>query len=59
MGYTWAQFTHYLRLAKGRDADRLATQLVVTNHAYAGGDGARKLLDQLRRVADDANREGR
>lgn len=54
MGYTWAQFTQYLRLAQAREAERRAADLVVANHAFAGGDGAKKLLQDLHRRAGEA-----
>ena len=37
----------YLRQASAREAERLAAELVVTNLAFAGGDGATKLLKKL------------
>ncbi|GAB1388995.1 MAG: hypothetical protein AMXMBFR78_33810 [Rubrivivax sp.] len=52
MGYTWAQFATYLRLAQAREASARAADLVVANHAFAGGDGARKLLQDLQRRAE-------
>lgn len=54
MGYSWAQFTRYLRLARGREAERRALDLVVANHAFAGGERARQLLTSLHRKADGA-----
>jgi hypothetical protein len=54
MGYTWAQFTQYLRLANAREAERRAADLVVVNQAFAGGDSARKLLQDLHRRAEEA-----
>lgn len=56
MAYSWAQFTTYLRLAGARQARELATGLVLANQAYAGGEGATKLLKDLHRQADDAER---
>ena len=56
MGYTWAQFNVYLRLANARAARTLAADLVVANQAYAGGDGATKLLKDLHRQADNSER---
>lgn len=52
MGYTWAQFTQYLRLANAREARGLIADLVVANQAYAGGDTATKLLKDLNRQAE-------
>lgn len=52
MGYTWAQFTTYLRLSRRRAARDLVNDLVVANRAHAGGDDANKLLDQLKREAE-------
>lgn len=52
MGYTWAQFRTYLRLAQQREAERRATDLIVANHANAGGDAATQLLRSLRAAAD-------
>ena len=49
MGYTWAQFTAYLRLAKARAADRMLTDLVVQSNAFAGGAGAKTLVRELQR----------
>lgn len=52
MAYTWAQFTQYLRLANAREARERAADLVVANQAFAGGDGATKLLKDLHRQAE-------
>jgi hypothetical protein len=43
MGYTWAQFTAYLRLARQERARQRLERMADTNAAFAGGEGARKL----------------
>ena len=52
MLYTWAQFTQYLRLARARKAEDQAAQLLLMNHATAGGEGATALLKKLHKQAD-------
>lgn len=54
MAYTWAEFTTYLRLARGRKARERADELVLTNLAMNGGDATNELLRKLRRAADEA-----
>lgn len=41
----------YLRQARARDAERMAQLMVVTNRAFAGGDGATQLLRDLNKAA--------
>ncbi|MEY2687697.1 MAG: hypothetical protein RL375_1895, partial [Pseudomonadota bacterium] len=52
MGYTWAQFITYLRIGQARDAADQATELLLMNQAFAGGEGATKLLRELNRKAE-------
>lgn len=47
MGYTWRQFTAYLKLARQERARRRIDQLVDNSNAFAGGESARKLLKAL------------
>jgi hypothetical protein len=53
LGYSWAVFTMYLQQARIQEAERRATDLVIANQAFAGGDGAKKLLDALHRQAEE------
>lgn len=53
MGYTWAEFQTFLRLARARRARDSAELLVITNRAMAGGDDSTKLLRELNRAAAD------
>lgn len=48
----------YLRQARRTEAERQARDLVIHNRAFAGGESARKLLDDLQREANDKT-EGR
>lgn len=43
----------YLRQARKTEAQRQAVELVIANQAFAGGDGARKLLQDLNRQAEE------
>ncbi len=52
MGYTWAQFTAYLRLARAERARQRLDQVVDSSHAFAGGDGLRNLAKRLGEQAD-------
>lgn len=47
MGYTWGQFTAYLRLARQERARRRLEAVVDNSNAFAGGEGARKLVRTL------------
>jgi hypothetical protein len=47
MGYTWAQCTAYLRLARAERARHRVDGIVDQAAAFAGGDGARKLVKTL------------
>lgn len=52
MGYTWAQFSGYLRLARRRRARHELHQFVAMTNAFGGGDQAKKLHEQLRAAAE-------
>ncbi|MDO9094434.1 MAG: hypothetical protein Q7U99_17575 [Rubrivivax sp.] len=52
MGYTWSQFTAYLRLARADRARRRVEHLVDTSNAFAGGEGAKKAVRSLSEQAD-------
>ncbi len=52
MGYTWCQFTAYLRLARRRAALDAVQTIVHTNQAMNGGKAANKLVRQLLDQAD-------
>ena len=47
MGYTWAQFTAYLQLARQERARQRLERMVDTNAAFAGGEAARTLSRTL------------
>ena len=51
MGYTWAQYWAYRSQAARRKAAQQRDQLVLINHAMAGGKGAADLLKALNQEA--------
>lgn len=53
MGYTWAQMTAYLQLARQERARRRRDHLVDASNAFAGGDGAKQLFKALSQQAED------
>lgn len=57
MGYRWAQFEAYLRLARRRAARDRADRLVDANVAFAGGEAATKLHKGLLDAARQAERD--
>jgi len=48
MGYTWHQFSWYLRLARQERARTRLERLVDTNAGFAGGTAAREVAKALR-----------
>ena len=53
MGYTWAQATAYLKMARQDHARHRLEALVDQSNAFAGGEGARNLVRLLGAAAKD------
>lgn len=53
MGYTWAQATSYLQMARQERARRRLEQLVDQSNAFAGGESASKLHRTLADAVKD------
>lgn len=52
-GYTWAQFTAYLRAANRRKAEARRFQLMANALGFGGGDGLKSALQALEGDDDD------
>lgn len=54
MGYTWRQYTNYLRLARRRAACARLERISDMAAAFHGGEGARALAKKLGEQAGDS-----